>query len=136
MALNHKMSNAAASVAADAITPLLDDGYLRIYDGTQPATPDVAITDQLLLAELRYNATAFSAAVNGVATANALTGDSDANATGEATWFRALSSDGIFVVFDGSVGTSNANLLLGTTAIVQHAPVSISTHTYTHKKTQ
>jgi hypothetical protein len=134
MALNPKLSNAAASAGADAICPLLNNGYLRIYDGTQAVTADTAIGAQVLLAELRWNATAFGAASNGVATANALTPDSSANATGTATWFRALKSDGTTAVFDGSVGTGTNDLVLNTVSIVSGAAVSVSAFTYTQSK--
>jgi hypothetical protein len=135
MALSPKLANNAASVAADAVTALVNTGYLRIYDGTQPATPDTAITTQVLLAELRFSATAFGAAANGVAAANAITADPSADNTGTATWFRALKSDGTTPVFDGSVGTSGANLNLNAVAISAGAAVSVSAFTYTQSKT-
>ena len=69
MALNPKLSNAAASAAADAVCVLANTGYLRIYDGTQAADANTAVGAQVLLAELRFGATAFGAASNGVATA-------------------------------------------------------------------
>ena len=134
MALNPKRSNAAVSAAADAVCPLLNNGYLRLYDGTQPATANTAVTTQTLLAELRWNATAFGAASNGVATANAITSDTSADATGTATWFRALKSDGTTVVFDGSVGTSGCDLNLNSTGISVGAAVSVTSFTYTENK--
>lgn len=134
MATNPKRSNAAVNAAADAVGDLLDNGYLRIYDGTQPATADTAVSTQTLLAELRFNATAFPAASAGVATANSFTADSSANATGTASWFRALKSDGTTVVFDGSVGTSSADLVLNSTAISSGAQVSVTAFTYTENK--
>lgn len=134
MALNPKRSNAAVSAAADAVTALLNSGKLRIYDGSQPATANTAITTQNLLAELTFNSTAFGAASNGVATANAITSDTSADATGTATWFRALKSDGTTPVFDGSVGTSSADLVLNSTAISSGAQVSITSFTYTENK--
>jgi len=134
MALNTKISNLAASAAADAVCVLANTGYLRIYDGTQAADADTAVGAQVLLAELRLNATAFGAASNGVATANAITADSSANASGTASWFRVLKSDGTTVLFDGSVGTSGANLNLNSVAISSGAAVSISSLTYTAKK--
>ena len=134
MALNPKLSNVSANAAADAICALANTGYLQIYDGTQPATADTAVSTQVLLAELRFNATAFGAASAGVATANAITSDSAADATGTATWFRALKSDGTTVLFDGSVGTSGANLNLNTTSIVINAAVSVSSFTFTETK--
>ena len=134
MATNPKRSNVAVNAEADAITPLLNSGYLRIYDGTQPTTADTAIGVQVLLAELRWNATAFGSASAGVATANAITSDASANASGTASWFRALKSDGTTVIFDGSVGTSAADLILATTSIVAAAIVDVSAFTYTANK--
>src|SRR4051812_568870 len=135
MALTPKLANAQASRAADAVTARLNNGYLRIYDGSQPTDADTAVGAQVLLAELRWNATAFAAAVNGVATANAITADSSANASGTASWFRALESDGTTAVFDGSVGTSGANLNLNSVAISSGAAVSVTAYTYTQSKT-
>lgn len=134
MALNPKVSNAAANAAADALCALLNNGFLRIYDGTQATNADTALGAQVLLAELRYNATAFGAASAGVATANAITSDASANATGTAAWFRALKSDGTTVVFDGSVGTATADLVLNSVAISSGAAVAVSAHTYTFSK--
>jgi hypothetical protein len=131
MALNPKFSNAAVNAAVDAMAALLNTGYLRIYDGTQATDANTAVGAQVLLAELRFGATAFGGAVAGVATANAITADSDANATGTATWFRCLKSDGTTVVFDGSVGTATANLVLNSVAIQIHAAVSVSSLTLT-----
>jgi hypothetical protein len=134
VALTPKLANAQASRAADAVCARLNNGYLRIYDGAQAADADTAVGAQVLLAELRWNATAFAAAVNGAAAANAITPDSSANASGTATWFRALESDGTTAVFDGSVGTSGANLNLNSVAISSGAAVSVSAYTYTQSK--
>ena len=137
MANNLKESNAAANAMVDALTALANSGYIRIYDSTgtgQPTDADTAVSTQVLLAELRFGSTAFGAAVAGVATANAITQDSSANATGTATWFRVLESDGTTVLWDGSVGTSSADLVLTTTSIVANAAVAISSMTFTHPK--
>jgi hypothetical protein len=134
MALNPKRSNAAVNAAADAVCAQVNNGYLRIYDGTQPATGDTAVSTQVLLAELRFGATAFGAASAGVATANALTADSAANATGTASWFRALKSDGTTSVFDGTVGTSGCDLNMNSVAIQANANVSVTGFTYTENK--
>ena len=134
MALTQKLTNAVATAAADVVVDLLDGGYLRIYDGTQPASADTAITTQTLLAELTFGTPAFGAAANGIATANAITADASANATGTATWFRCLKSDGTTVVFDGSVGTSGCNLNLTSASIVSGGSVSVSSLVYTQNK--
>ena len=131
---NLKLSNNVVNPQADALSDLADNGYLRIYDGTQPATADTAISTQVLLAELRFNATAAPAASNGVLTFNAITQDSNANNTGTASWFRALKSDGSTVLFDGTVGVSGSDLNIATTAIVAGAIVGVTSFVYTVSK--
>ncbi len=129
--LSPRLSDAAANAAADAVCALLNSGYLRLYSGSQPATPNTSVTTQTLLAELRFGATAFAGAVAGMATANPLTPDASAAASGSATWFRALEVDGTTAVFDGSVGTNASNLTLNSVAIASGAAVSISDFIYT-----
>lgn len=133
MALNPKYTNLAVNTKVDAQAALFNSGKFRIYDGTQPATADTAITTQNLLAELIFNATAFGAGVAGVATANAIT-SGVAGATGTATWFRLFKSDGTTAVADGSVGTGTANLVLSTAAIVSGATVAVSAFSLTEQK--
>lgn len=130
MALNTQLANATVNAEADALSALLDNGYLRVYDGTQPATADTAISTQVLLAELRFNVDAAPAAVGGLLTFNAITSDSSANASGTAAWFRCLKADGTTVVMDGSVGTSAANMILATTTITLGQTVSCSSFTH------
>jgi hypothetical protein len=134
MANNLKMANAAVNGEADALAALANNGYLRIYDGTQAATADTAIGAQVLLAELRMNATAFGAAVAGVITAAAITPDSSANASGNASWFRLLKSDGTTPLWDGSAGTTSADLILNSIAISIGAQVSVTSLVHTVTK--
>lgn len=134
MANNPKRTNTAANAACDAMAALANSGRLKIYDGTQPATADTAVTTQTVLADLTMNATAFGAAVAGVATANAITSDASADASGTATWFRLLKSDNSTVILDGSVGTSGADLNLNSVAISAGAAVAITSFTLTESK--
>lgn len=131
MANNPKMAALAVNAQADAISDLLDNGYLRIYDGTQPANANTPVSTQVLLAELRFNATAAPSASGGTLTMNAITQDSSADNTGTATWFRALKSDGSAVVFDGSVGTSGCDINLGSTSITSGSSVGVTSMTFT-----
>lgn len=131
MANNLKTSIVARNAELDALAVLANSGKLRIYDGSQPATPETAISGQNLLAELTMNATAFGAASGGVITANAITSDTDADATGTASWYRLFQSDGTTVLWDGSVGTSSADIVMNSVAIQIHAQVSVSILTYT-----
>lgn len=133
MAANLRLSNTAANAGTDAICANCNSGYLRIYDGSQPATANTAITTQTLIAELRFSATAFGAASLGVATANAITSGT-ASAAGTATWFRTFKSDGTTAVFDGTVGTATANLVVSAVAIALGESVGCSSLTYTLPK--
>ena len=129
MATNPKYSNTCVNAEADAVGAALDNGYIRIYDGAQPTDADTAVGAQVLLAELRFGADAFPAAVAGLLTANAITSDTSANATGTASWARILASNGTTVYFDGTVGTASANVIINSTAISSGATVSCSSLT-------
>lgn len=108
----------------DAITTFAGNAaLLRIYDGTRPATGGTPTTK---LAELTCGSPFAGAASSGSLTANAITQDSSADATGTATWFRIVKSDGTTHVLDGSVGTSGADLNLTSTSIVATEPVSVT----------
>ncbi|MDO8415486.1 MAG: hypothetical protein Q7S87_04675 [Agitococcus sp.] len=134
MANNLKLSNAAVNAEADALSVLLDNGYIRIYDGTQPTNADTAIGAQVLLAELRFNADAAPVAVNGVLTFNAITQDSSANASGTPAWARAYKSDGTTVMFDCTVGLSGCDLQITASPIAFGASVGANSFVYTVAK--
>jgi len=132
MALNLKYSALLRNAKLDAITTQVGTSALiRIYDGSQPATPETAIGAQVLLAELTGNASAFAAAASGgVLTANAITNDSSANATGTASWFRILTS-GATAKIDGTVGVGTFDMVINNTSIATGQVVSISSLTIT-----
>lgn len=131
MAVNTRLSDAARNGAVDGITATIGaSGKIRLYDGTQPTNPDTALGAQVLLAELPCSADAFGDAASGTATANAITSDSSADATGTCTWGSFLTSGNVRKV-DFSVGTSSANLVLNSVAIQAGATVAISAFTFT-----
>jgi len=132
MALNLKYSALLRNAKLDAITTQVGTSALiRIYDGSQPATPETAIGAQVLLAELTGNASAFAAAASGgVLTASAITNDSSANATGTASWFRILTS-GATAKIDGTVGVGTFDMVINNTSIATGQVVSISSLTIT-----
>lgn len=130
MALNARTSALGRNRALDACFDVLNSGFLRIYDGTQPTNADTALGAQVLLAELALGATAFAAAAAGSKSANAITSDVSANATGTATWASLVTSGSVRVT-DMEVGTSGANLNLNSVAISAGATVSCSALTAT-----
>lgn len=125
--------NAARNAALDAITPSLDGGSLRIYSGTAPADADAALGGAVLLAQLPLNADSFAAAASGVATANAITADASADATGTPTFFRLLTSASA-VVYQGTAAATGAELNLSGLSggqIVAGGSVSVTSLTIT-----
>lgn len=127
-------SNETVNAGADAKLALLNNGYLRIYDGTRPTDANTAVVAQNLLVELRWNATAFAASSAGVAAANAISNALIA-ISGIATWFRALKSDGTTPVFDGEIGTSGSDLNLANVVLVADGSYqAITGFTYTEPK--
>jgi hypothetical protein len=131
MANNLKYSAALKNARLDQITTKVGaSGLLRIYDGTQPASPDTAISSQVKLAELTCNATAFAgSASGGVLTASAIA-SANALASGTASWFRLCKSDGTAVI-DGTAGTSGTDLIIDNTSINSGQNVSVTSLTVT-----
>ena len=115
----------------DTLTAAMGSGAkLKIYDNTGgvPANADAALGSQVLLGTLTFSATPFPAAAAGVLTANAITQDSAADATGTAAFFRITTSADV-VLAQGTVGTSGADLNLNTTSIVLGGPISVTSMT-------
>lgn len=131
MAKNATISNAVRSLMANAIDQEFDNGYLRLYDGTQPAGPDTALTGQTLLAELRFAVTAVSSESNGVLTFATLTGEDAALATGTVTWARCLKADGTTAIMDVTVDTTNANVIVPTTSVAAGIAVNVTSMSVT-----
>src|SRR5574338_608241 len=100
---------------------------VRIYSGSRPATGGTATTQ---LAELTCGAT-LGTISTGVLTFGAITQDTSADASGTASWFRVVKSDGTTHVMDGSCGTSGSDMNMVTTSVTAGQPVSISSWTIT-----
>lgn len=125
-------TTAVRNARADAITTAVGtSGSLRIYDGTPPASANAALSSNNLLAQLPLSSAFAAAAASGVLTANAITNDSAADATGTASFFRILKSDGTTVVAQGTVGTSGADLNMNTVSLVVGGPVACSSLVWT-----
>lgn len=118
--------------AVNALTALLNNGFLRIYSGAQPAI-DAALTGTRL-ANLTFGATAFAGATasGGVVTATANAIGSDTNAVaGTAGYFALVKSDGTTVVMTGSVGLSGADLNLSALTFAAGATIACSAFSIT-----
>lgn len=113
------------NAAVDAIVDKVDDGgtagKLKIYTSGDD-----------LLAELTFSDPAFGASTAGVATANAITKDDSANASGVADYFEAEDSDSN-MIFKGDCGEAGdgAAATLNTINIVTGIDVECSALTVT-----
>lgn len=99
-------------------------GTIKIYTGARPATGG-AVGGAVLLGTLTFNDPSFPAASNGSMSANNISDDVAADATGTATWFRVADSSGTHVL-DGNVGVSASDLNLNTTSLVIGATIAIT----------
>lgn len=129
-----RLATAARNAVADAVVDLLDAGpaaaTLKIYSGSQPATPGDAATGTLL-ATVTLADPAFGSAATGVATGTDPAAV-NASASGTAGWFRAADSTGA-AVFDGDVTATGGGgvMTLSSTALTSGSPVDITALTVT-----
>lgn len=121
----------ARNAMLDAIRASFNSGFVRVYSGTRPTNADTALSGNTLLAELTLNSTAFPAASGGVLTANAITSDSSADATGTASFVRIFQSNGTTALCDLSVGVGTNEVQFATLSFVAAAVVSMSSLTIT-----
>lgn len=133
MTATPEMSIIAAKAALDATTALVNGGgtgSLFIRSGAMPATTLTADSGTLG-ATCVMSATAFAASTslttNGLATATANSIASETNAPNSITagYFR-IKSGGSTVIFQGTCGTSSADLIMNTTTITAGDTVAIT----------
>ncbi|MCI4435824.1 MAG: hypothetical protein JHC33_03315 [Ignisphaera sp.] len=107
------------SVLDSIIAPKYNNAYIKVYAGIVPAnansTMDVGV---VLLGTLRCSAIAFGSASNGIITANPISGETSADASGIASFYRAYESDGITLISQGLCSTTIGEFILNSTDIV------------------
>ena len=136
-ATNPNISAEAAIGALDFIVDSLDEGStaatIRGRTGAQPADPDAAESGTLLFT-LTMSDPAFGASADdspgALATASAITDDASADATNTLTYCRVGATGvGADDPIAGSAGTSSADFIFNTVAIVSGAAVSMTSFT-------
>lgn len=134
MAVTH-ISVAAANAACNAIVDLLDAGAgaatIQIRTGSIPATVATAASGTLL-GTLTCSDPAFGNASSQVATASSITGDTSADATGTAGYFRVLDSDSNAII-DGDITATGGGgaMTLDSTSIVAGGTINVTSWTVT-----
>ena len=119
-----RLAEATLNAQADALAQQLDDGYVRLYAGVQPASADdpidpTAPANHVLLATLRLANPSAMPADNGVLTFE-IPAEAEATGQGTASWFRLLRADGTTPVLDGSIGLAadTPNMVISGTSVV------------------
>jgi hypothetical protein len=107
----------------NAVLTDLAGGYIRIYDGSMPASPESPLSGQQLLAELRIPTPAGEYQSGNGIVFGAIVADASANITGTAVWARLLKANGTTGVIDITVGPSGE--LQGQQSIVAGKIVTI-----------
>lgn len=138
MASNMFISATQAQAQAQAMNVYntgFGSGTINIYSNgtTQPANANTALgSGAVKLAQFTLPATANNSITSGVITFGSIANTSGI-ATGTASYFRILGSNGSTVVMDGNVGlsASTPDMVLDNTTITSGAVVSISSFTYT-----
>lgn len=135
MANNPVVYDPGTKAMLDAFGALMNNGFLKVYSGSQPAV-DVGVTGTLLVT-LTFGATAFASSTasgsGGSMSANSI-GNGTAGNTGTAGYFVLEKSDST-VVASGSVGLTGADLNFDTLAIVSGAVVACSSFVVTQAQT-
>lgn len=142
---------AATTITSDngeSFQEIMKDGVIRIYSGSQPSDADQAETGTLLLTITvssgaftpgsPTNGLEFGPVVSGVVSKLASEVWSGVGvAAGTAGWFRFYSNemdtgaDVSAARFDGSVGTSGANLIMSSTSVVVGATSTVDAFSIT-----
>jgi hypothetical protein len=134
-----RISTGLRNALANAITAFLDgssgspnNAYIEIYTGSMPANPQTAISTQTKLGTLLFAVPSFGSPSTGVITANVISRDDSADATGTAAWARVIRGDGS-VAFDADVTATGGGgtIEFNTVSFVSGGPIEISSFTLT-----
>lgn len=127
----YRLATATRNAACDANVDLLDSGTIEVRTGAQPTNVGDADSGTLL-GTLTFSATAFGAAATGVATANSITSDSDADASGDAGNVR-IKTSGAAIHSDAVAGEAadTPDVEFDNKSIVAGGTIAISSLTIT-----
>jgi hypothetical protein len=124
MPLNTQVSTAIVNGQADYMARQLDDGYFYIMGGVQPASADVAITTQPIIAILRFDVVSAPAATNGEISFTII--QDIAMQDGTMTWYRCFKSDNTTVVMDGNIGLNDENLVFYNNVVLDGQQIQVN----------
>jgi hypothetical protein len=122
-------SAVVANATLDAVeTAVGVSPVLKIYTGAPPLNVSTARSGTVLVTMTLPSDWMAAAALGSKAKLGAWS-DAAADATGTAGYFTIFASDGITAHIQGTVGTSQADMILDTTAVNVGLPVVVNTFT-------
>lgn len=120
----------SASVGLAAINALYNTGFLDVFSGTQPVTPETALSGNTLLVSGLFAASAFAAPAFSSGFQRSAATFSAASyapvASGTASFARAYKADHTTVIADYTVGTTGTDIIAGSTSIATGVNVSFA----------
>jgi hypothetical protein len=125
------VAQATAGAMLSAGDALMNGGTLVWYNGTQPATPETALSGNTVVATFTFQTPAFGTpAFSGglmKATASFVSASAVASATGNpVTFARAYASNGTTAVQDYTIGTTGTDIIVATTNIPSGTTVTLT----------
>lgn len=130
-----RISTAAGGAGANAIKELIDAGAgagrINVYTGALPATPETAITSQVLLGTLTCS-DPVGTVTSKTLTFSTITQDSAADATGTIAWCRVTDSEGTAVIDGDASATGGGGMFqFNTVAVVAGGPIAMTSGSIT-----
>jgi hypothetical protein len=136
MAAAPSLTQLAANAMADALDAYANTGGVAkiiIYTGSAPANADAAATGSVLVTfDSTHGPTQnplFGSASSGTISLAGVPLTTAATGTGTAGYFRIYQNNGTTCVFQGTVGTASADLILNTTSLTTGVNVTITSGT-------
>lgn len=126
MAKNTRLAGFVVDIQANALAELLNDGFIDIYEGPQPDSPDEPVGQRKLCVSLKFGSPAFMSAVKGIISANPISAGKSVADVNPVTWARCFQADHRTSVMDVSAGTRDANIILPNTHIVRGITIGVS----------
>jgi hypothetical protein len=126
MSKNTRLASFVVDIQANALAELLNNGFIDIYEGPQPESPDESVGLRKLCVSLKFGSPAFMPAVMGIISANPISASKSVADVNPATWARCFRADHKTAVMDVSAGTKDANIILPNTHIVRGITIGVS----------
>ena len=123
---NSTLRTSIIQLIADSINAGTGTGYIEIYSGTQPSSPQVLVTNQVKLSTLTFSDPC-GLVSTGTLTFSDITRDNTADNSGTATWARVFNADNVAVCdLDITDDLGTGAIKLDNIYIIQGMPILLN----------